>query len=147
MDENKTPGTTSDAEEERYQIIDMQTGIVEPIKVYEKNAGERWDKVWAKALADLLDLSGESRTKIIAYLIRKKDYKNVIMATIRRIAEDTGVSTKTVNRTLLQLEEANFIIRLQNGAIMFSPHIIQPGKSWQGVAVMRRWKQEQTDDE
>lgn len=140
--QKETPDTTSD---DRYQIIDMQTGIVEPIVVYEKKSNERWDKVWAQSLCDMLDLSGESRTKIIAYLIREKDGKNVILATIRRISEATGVSTKTVNRTLLQLEEANFIIRLQNGAIMFSPHIIQPGKSWQGVAVMRRWKQEQND--
>ena len=145
--QKETPATTSDVSDDRYQIIDMLTGITEPIKVYEKKAGERWDKVWARSLADLLDLSGESRTKIIAYLIRKKDYKNVIMATIRKIAEDTEVSTKTVNRTLLQLEEAKFIIRLQNGAIMFSPHIIQPGKSWQGVAVMRRWKSEQETDQ
>lgn len=139
MTQKETPESTSD---DRYQIIDMLTGETEPIKVYEKKGTERWDKVWARSLADLLDLSGESRTKIIAYLIRKKDYKNVILATMRKIAEETGVSTKTVNRTLLQLEEAKFIIRLQNGAIMFSPHIIQPGKSWQGVAVMRRWKQE-----
>lgn len=139
MNQKETPESTSD---DRYQIIDMVTGEIEPIKVYEKKGTERWDKVWAQSLADLLDLSGESRTKIIAYLIRKKDGKNVILATIRRIAEETEVSTKTVNRTLLKLEEAKFIIRLQNGAIMFSPHIIQPGKSWQGVAVMRRWKQE-----
>lgn len=139
MDQNKTPESTSD---ERYQIIDMLTGVIEPIKVYDKKASGRWDKVWARALADLLDLTGESRTRIIAYLIRKKDNKNVVLATIRKIAEETEVSTKTVNRTLLQLEEANFITRLQNGAIMFSPHIIQPGTSWQGVAVMRRWKTE-----
>ncbi len=142
MTQNRTPETTSDVDE-RYQIIDMLTGETLPIKVFEKKGTERWDKVWARSLADLLDLSGESRTRIIAYLIRKKDHKNVILATIRKISEDVGVSSKTVNRTLLQLEEANFIIRLQNGAIMFSPHIIQPGKSWAGVAVMRRWKTEQ----
>lgn len=131
-----TPETTSD---DTYGIINLKTGEIEPVSVYEDKRKERWDKVWAKTLAELLDMSGESRTKVIAYLIRNKDHKNVIMATIRKIAEDTGISAKTVNRTLLQLEKANFILRLQNGAIMFSPHIIQPGKSWQGVAVLRRW--------
>ncbi len=132
-----------DHKDDEYRIINMRTGKIQEIKVYEDTSGKRWDKVWAKTLADLLDLTGESRTKIIAYLLRKKNYENVIIATVRNISDDVGVSTKTVNKTLLQMQEAGFIQRLSNGVIMFSPHIMQPGKSWQGVAVMRRWKSTQ----
>ncbi len=132
-----------DHKDDEYRIINMRTGKIQEIKVYEDPNGKRWDKVWAKTLAELLELTGESRTKIIAYLIRKKNYENVIIATVRTISEDVQVSTKTVNKTLLQMQDAGFITRLSNGVIMFSPHIMQPGKSWQGVAVMRRWKGEQ----
>ena len=132
-----------DHKDDEYRIINMRTGNIEEIKVYEDPTSKRWDKVWAKTLAELLELTGESRTRIIAYLLRNKNYENVILATVRKIADDVGVSSKTVNKTLLQMQTAGFITRLHNGVIMFSPHIIQPGKSWRGVAVMRRWKSQQ----
>jgi len=135
-----------DLKDDEYGIINMRTGKIQDIKVYDDDKGSRWDKVWAKTLAELLDLTGESRTRIIAYLIRNKNYENVILATVRKISEDVGVSTKTVNKTLLQMQNAGFISRLHNGVIMFSPHIIQPGKSWRGVAVMRRWKSEKEQE-
>jgi Firmicute plasmid replication protein (RepL) len=136
-----------DLKDDEYGIINMRTGKIQEIKVYADDTGSRWDKVWAKTLAELLDLTGESRTRIIAYLIRNKNYENVILATVRKISEDVGVSTKTVNKTLLQMQNAGFISRLHNGVIMFSPHIIQPGKSWRGVAVMRRWKSEKEQEQ
>lgn len=144
MTQKETPESPYD---DRYQIIDTLTGDLQPIAVYVKKSSEPWQKVWARALADMLDLTGESRTKILAYLIREKDSKNRVVATIRTISESTGVSTKTVNRTLKQLEKANCIIRLQNGAVMFSPHIIQAGATYAGVAVMRRWKAAQENEE
>jgi len=119
-----------DLKDDEYGVINMRTGKIQEIKVYDDPKSGRWDKVWAKTLAELLELSGENRTKIIAYLIRNKNYENVILATVRKISEDVGVSTKTVNKTLLQMQNAGFISRLHNGVIMFSPHIIQPGKSW-----------------
>ena len=143
MTDLETPATTSADKDDKYGIINLRTGKIQDIKVYEDPKNMRWDKVWAKTLAELLELSGESRTRIIAYLIRNKNYENVILATVRKISEDVGVSSKTVNKTLLQMQEAGFIHRLHNGVIMFSPHIIQPGKSWQGVAVMRKWKTKQ----
>lgn len=134
---------SEDHKDDEYGIINMRTGKIQDIKVYEDPTNKRWDKVWAKTLAELLELSGETRTCIIAYLLRNKNYENVILATVRKIADEVGVSTKTVNKTLLQMQNAGFIHRLHNGVIMFSPHIIQPGKSWRGVAVMRRWKSQQ----
>ena len=134
---------SEDHKDDEYGIINLRTGKIQDIKIYEDPTSKRWDKVWAKTLAELLELTGESRTRIIAYLLRKKNYENVILATVRKIADDVGVSSKTVNKTLLQMQEAGFIHRLHNGVIMFSPHIIQPGKSWRGVAVMRRWKSQQ----
>lgn len=128
--------------DERYGIVDLKTGQVTKIPVYEAKKRERWDKVYAKTLADMLDLSSEPKTKVIAYLIRNKDYKNVCMATVRKIAEETGISTKTVQRTLKVLQDNNFIIRLQNGAVMFSPHVMRTGHNAGGMAVLRMWNDE-----
>ena len=141
MTERSTP-PADQAVDQKYGIIDLETGEVMPINVQEANSG-RWDKVWAKSLADLMDLTGDSRTRVIAYLLRKKNSQNVIYASMRTIAGDTGVSLKTVNRTIKQAIESHHMIRLAQGVIMFSPHVIQPGSRPQGMAVLRRWKEAQ----
>lgn len=130
---------TIETTEAQYGLIDMATGEITPIEVIEGRPG-RWDRVYGKALADMLDAGGEEKTRVIAYLVRNRDYKNVVMASVRKIAEETSVSTKTVTRTLKALAEQNFIHRLQNGVIMFSPHVIRTGRDTAGLAVLRRWK-------
>jgi len=147
MPKKETPESHTVRYDPKYAIVDLETGETQPIPVYDNSKGERWDKAWAKTLAELLELSGESRTKIIAYMLRNKDYKNVVIATVRKIADELEISTKTVHRTLLQMEKANFINRLQSGVIMFSPHICQPGQKYAGIAVMRRWSKAQRGEE
>ena len=123
----------------QYGIIDMATGEITPIELIEDKPG-RWDRVYGKALANMLEASGEERVKIIAYLVRHRDYKNVVIASVRDISEATGCSTRTVLRTLKALDEKNFIHRLRNSVIMFSPHVIRTGRDTAGLAVLRRWK-------
>ncbi len=126
--------------DEEYGIIHLRTGEIQPIPVYDTGRSERWEKVYAKTLADLLDLSGDQKTKVIAYMIRNKDYKNVVMASVRKIAEEAKVSKNTVQSTIQLLIKNKFMIRLQNGVLMFSPHIMRAGKQHAGIAVVRRWQ-------
>jgi hypothetical protein len=125
-----------------YGIINLDTGEIEPIQVYETKGAERWEKVYARTLVDMLNITSESKTRIVAYLIKHKDYNNVIMAPVRKIAEETGCSPDTVQRTLKLLEDNKFIRRLQRGVIMFSPHVMRSGRTDQGMAIVRRWHEE-----
>jgi DeoR/GlpR family transcriptional regulator of sugar metabolism len=68
---------------------------------------------------------------------------NYVYMTISEIAAKSKVSTKTVNRTLKALEDKNFIIRVRNGKLMFSPHVMRRGETSQGLAVVTMWEQEQ----
>ncbi len=137
---NETSVTTFDPD---YAIINLKTGETEPIDVYEAKHQGTWERVYAKTLIDMLDLTGETKTQIIAYLLKHKDYKNVVIATIRKIADETKCSTRSVQRTLDVLVDNNFIRRLQNGVIMFSPHIMRTGRDRAGMAVVRRWEDSQ----
>lgn len=125
--------------EAEWGLINFKTGETINVAMIEDKPG-RWDRVYGKALANMLDAGGEEKSRVIAYLIRNRDYKNVVMASIREIAESTGVSTKTVNRTLTALQDKNFIHRLRQGVIMFSPHVIRTGKDTAGLVVLRQWK-------
>lgn len=140
MNEEQSPQSDAVPVDQQFGIIDLTTGEITSIPVYEAQTG-RWDKVWAKSLADLFEMTGESRTKVIAYLLRKRNTQNVIHAPMRLVAEETGVSVKTVNRTIKQMVESNYLIRLGQGVVMFSPHIIRPGPKNQGMAVLRRWNE------
>lgn len=137
----------NETEESPYSLMDNRTGEIIPIDVIEDKPG-RWDRVYGKALADMLEHGG-SGAKIIAFLVRNRDYKNVVMASVREIANKADVSTRTAMRTLKSLEDKNFIIRLRPGVIMFSPHVIRTGKNTAGLAVLRRWKDvtEEVSDE
>ncbi len=125
--------------DDEYGIINFKTGEVEPIEVF-IGQSDKWEKVFAKTLVDLLNMTGEAQTKIIAYLIKNKDYKNVVMATMKKISDETGSSTRTVQRTISTMIEQNFLIKLQNGAYLFSPHIMRSGKNTVGMAIVRTWE-------
>ncbi|WAK44715.1 hypothetical protein vBAmePPT11V19_00089 [Alteromonas phage vB_AmeP_PT11-V19] len=124
--------------EKKYGLINLDTGEIEPVDVYEAK-NDSWERVYAKTLVDVLNITGESQTKILAYLIKNKDYKNVVIATMRSIAEDTGCSTRTVQRTVNNLVGNGFLKKIQNGAYMFSPEVMRTGRDKAGMAVVRRW--------
>jgi hypothetical protein len=128
---------------DEWQLLNKKTGEVKDLMVMEnKSKRERWEKVYARSLCDLLETAGDERTKVIAYMIRNKDYENRVSETVRSISEATGVSTKTVNRTLTAMREKNFLIKIRNGLWRFSPHVMVTGNKGYGAAVIRRWDTE-----
>jgi hypothetical protein len=127
---------------DEWQLINKATGEIKDIITFDGGKRERWEKVYAKGLADLLEISGDERTQVIAYLIKMKDYENRIMETVRSTAEATGVSASTVNRTFQLLQDKNFLHKVRNGLWRFSPHVMVNGKGTLGAAVFRQWDME-----
>jgi DNA-binding transcriptional regulator YhcF (GntR family) len=127
---------------EDWQLVNKKTGEVRDLVAFTDDKKERWEKVYAKNLAELLNIAGDERTQVIAYLIKEKDYKNRVMGTIRSVAKETGVSTATVNRTFQILQENNFLHKIQNGFWRFSPHIMVNGSHATMMATLREWEQE-----
>ena len=129
---------------DEWQLVHKTTGeIRELITFTSNNKNHRWEKVYAKSLADMLEIAGEEKMKVIAYMLRKKDYENRVIETVRSISTGTGVSTRTVNRVLKTLEEHNYIHRLRGGLMRFSPHIMVNGHGTVGAAVIRYWNAEE----
>lgn len=135
MDNNQT-------QQSPWLLINRETGEQLDIDIM-KTESSRWDKAWGKQIANMLDAGGEDRSRVIATLFRKKDSMNYVHLTVGEIAEKSNCSTKTVARTLKALEDKNFIVRLRQGRLMISPHIICRGDAAKGVAVVTLWKREQ----
>ena len=56
------------------------------------------------------DLS-QRATLVIFYLINRADIENTCFPSVRTIAKECNISTRTVQRALNDLEEAGFVIR------------------------------------
>jgi len=127
----------------KYSLIDNETGEISALDVIFDPKRMKWQRVYAKALASMLEITGDEKTTVIAYLIKHKDYENRVIATMRGISEDTGVSLKTVNRTLQILQKNNYIHKIQNGVWRFSPHVMVTGMGNLGAAVVQMYDNEQ----
>ncbi len=68
------------------------------------NKGKLIEKVYAT------DLS-QRATLVIFYLIYRADQENTCFPSIKNIAKECNISTRTVQRALNDLEEAGFLIR------------------------------------
>lgn len=126
---------------EDWQLINRKTGEIRDIVLFEGKR-DKWQKVYAKSLASMLELTGDQQTHVVAYLIKVKYYDNTIHETVRSVANATGVSPKTVHRTFKILQDNNYLHKIRNGQWRFSPHVMVNGKAAVGAAVFRSWKEE-----
>lgn len=117
-------------------IINMDTGEIVPFDQLVVPGQQRWDKVYPKNLARMMDMFGDEKMKVVAHLIRKKDTMNMIAATMREIAESTGVSLTTVNKVLKIMQQKDFIRKLRGGKWILSPRVICGGKQSIGMATI-----------
>jgi len=127
--------------QENWGLINLDTGEVTEIDRVDTTPG-RWEKVWSKTLANMLDTCGDSQTRVVATLIRNRDTANFVNLTTEELSAKAKVSRKTVTRTLKALEDKNFIHRVRNGKLMFSPHVLRRGDTSMGMAVVTMWEQE-----
>jgi DNA-binding transcriptional ArsR family regulator len=132
---------------DEWELINKLTGEIRPLITFEDcGKHERWDKVYARSLADVLNLVGDEKTKILAYLLRHMDHQNRVIETIRSISTATGISKTTVNKTLQILQDNDYLHKVRNGVWRFSPHVIMRGNKQFGAAVIRSWIKESDDE-
>lgn len=130
-----------------WQLVNIRTGETRDLATFEvEGKSERWEKVYAKSLADLLEIGGDEKTRVIAYMVRVKDYQNRVAETIRSIADATGVSKNTVNKVVQILQDNNYLVKVRNGLWRFSPHVMVNGNATVGAAVIRYWNYDRGDE-
>lgn len=129
--------------EDGWVLLNENTGETRKIVKFEKNEkGERWEKVYAKSLARMLDIAGDERTRVLAFLIKRKDHHNKVTETVRSIAAETGISATTVNKTLQLLQKHSYLHKVRNGVYRFSPNIMVNGNHAVGAVVYQEWTSE-----
>jgi len=98
--------------------------VIEALMIRKKVKKDFFYKVWLADLMQVLDLLGNKKMLVLEYLFAKMDKDNKIVSTHRRIAEDLGISLKTVSDTLSMLQKENILKKIQNGVYQLNPQII-----------------------
>jgi hypothetical protein len=112
----------------RENYINQETGEIKEMQII--NIEERdanFHKIWLGHILSSIDLIGNSKTRLAFWILDNMDSQNQLIGTHRKIAQETGMSTKTVTETLKILIDADFLQKVQNGVYRINPNILWKG--------------------
>lgn len=109
-------------------FINAKTGEIEEFQV--QDIAERdfnFTKVWMRQFVQTLDMLGNQKTKIALWICDNVNRENQIIATYRKIADNTQTSLETVRITMAILQEADFIKKVGHGVYMINADVLFKG--------------------
>ena len=112
----------------RENYINQNTGEIKEMQII--NIEERdanFHKIWLGHILSSIDLIGNAKTKLAFWILDNMDNQNQLIGTHRKLAQKTGMSTKTVTETLKILIDADFLQKIQNGVYRINPNILWKG--------------------
>lgn len=141
--EHKKPKTTRRKVKAigQQDYINPNTGEIVPMQVVSvEERDANFHKIWMATLMSKLDIIGNQKTKLAFWIMDHLDKQNRLIATQRRISELTKISIKTVNDTLVALEGANFLVKVQAGVYQINPDIVFKGGKTDRMNVMIQYR-------
>jgi len=118
-------------EQEFYQQVNPDTGeVIGEIRKVDVVVREvprtGFAITYLSSIINLIDSVGNKKMQVVKYILKSMDSNNILLQTVREVAEGCGCSVQTVNDTLKLLEAAGIIAR-KTGAIMLSPKLVHKG--------------------
>lgn len=102
----------------------------ESIDVQVSNIEERdfnFHKVWIHAFFDMIEPIGNTKIKLMFWILVHLNRENQLTMTYRQISASSGISLSTVRDTLKHLLEADFLRRVNSGCYMVNPDVLFKG--------------------
>lgn len=100
----------------------------------------KFEITYTAELFGILERLGNKKIQVFSYLLDIKDGNNTVNTTMRKIAENTGTSTKTVNDTIQILRDAGLIER-EGTVYMMSPRLMVKGSQVREAYLMRKYEE------
>lgn len=123
--------------------VNQQTGEVREVDTFEKPV-QRDSGFMITYLAEIINMIetlGNKKMQVVKYILSHMcKANNTLIITVRELAEECNMSTKTVNETLKLLEGANIIER-RTGAIMVNPKLCNNWRSNKEASMMITYKE------
>ena len=108
--------------------INQETGEIKEMQII--NIEERdanFHKFWLSQIIQALDLIGNQKIKFLFWIFENLNKENQLIMTQRKMAEKTGMSTKTITETLKLLIQADVLQKINSGAYRVNPNAIFKG--------------------
>jgi len=97
-------------------------------------------KLWIGHILETIDEVGNAKVKVLFWLMRNMDSGNMVKATVRQIAERSGVGEATVKRLMAALRKAD-VVRLEyGGRWILNPAVVFKGGHSRRMNVLIRYK-------
>lgn len=130
---NKQPQILQIREQEYYQQVNPDTGeIIGDIRCVDVVVKEvprtGFAITYLSSIVNLIDSIGNKKMQVVKYILKNMDSNNILLQTVREVADGCNCSTQTVQDTLKILESAGIIAR-KTGAIMLSPKLVHKGNA------------------
>ncbi len=126
-----------------YAVIDKVTGEEIDIKIFISRINkDKWEKAYAKTLAEYIGISGSASSKVLAFLISSRTSKNLILGTQQEIADDLQISKKSVSTVFGKLRKNDMLKEIRSGCYFLTPKIISCGNNLHGAMLLRIWGEE-----
>ena len=124
-------------------FVDTETGEVVPFQeVSVEDRDFNFHKVWLQHLVNSLDSISNQKLRLAFWIIDNLNKENQLVMTQRQIAEKSGMSLKTVSRTMQALQEGSpaFLQRINGGAYMINPDVIWKGSHANRMGIVFDYK-------
>lgn len=115
------------------QFMDVETGEIQEVPMMfhdlkEGSTNKDFEMIFYGHLMEVINDLGNKKVQVLSYIVSKRDKSsNTLIKTVREIAKDLGFSSKTVNDTLLYLQDKGFIKR-KTGAIFLDSNLVCDGR-------------------
>lgn len=112
------------------ELIDPDTGEVYPMQINQiEDRDFNFHKLWLRNFIYGLENITNQKMTVAFWIIENLDENNLLIATQRRIARETGISLSTVSYTMTALQEGDtpFLTQIQQGVYRVNPEIIFKG--------------------
>ena len=128
--------------------INNRTGAIEEMEVISiEERDANFHKIWLGHIIMSMDIIGNSKTKFVFWLIEQMTADNIIAMTYEQMAKDSGYSMETIKRTIPLLIQADFLIRINNGAYRVNPSVIFKGGKNERMNILLQYHKQAEDNE
>jgi len=131
------------------ELIDPATGeVIKTTYIVKKYKGDfNFHKVWLADLLNVLEVVGNKKLKVIRWILSNINNKtNQIIGTHQKISEKIGVSRVVVSQTFKLLQDADFLVKEQNGVYKINPLILVQGDNKKRQSILVEYKELKDDN-
>lgn len=112
----------------RETYIKQDTGELKEMQVIDiEERDANFHKLWLGHILQSIDLLGNQKMKLAFWILDHLNDDNLLTMTQRQIANKSGISLKTVSRTLQMLIDTNFLVRINIGVYQVNPDVLFKG--------------------